>query len=387
MPTSTRGINMRTGNKRVVGTLLAVTLGVTSTSVLAGPAEAGPPIRIHGVVTAAGGGGLSGINVTALAERAVEGTTQWVAIDSATTGVDGSYNVGKLPDGNYRVRFDDPAGRYATEYYNNAFVPADAEVVALDSGKFDMAEVVLGGAAQLTGVVTGSTGDGIEGAEVTAYVEQSGAWVPFTTLPTVAGGHYDLGLLPGGTYKLGFHDPATGVTEYWNDKSTLVDADVLTVQNAGSSTGLNVQLATPLPEPTTPEPSPEPTPEPTMTPTVEPTPSATAAPTQQAVPTPVATTAPTTTTAKVVMVRRPRIRGLARIAQVLRVTRGTWNPTKVSRKIQWLANGKRIKGATKNRLTVTKKLRGKRISVRVVASTPQLADLTVKTRRTKKVRG
>jgi hypothetical protein len=378
---------MRSHHQRVVGTLLTVSLGVTSAAVLSGPAEAaGPPIRIHGVVTAAGGGGLSGINVTALAERAVEGATQWVEIDSATTGVDGSYNVGKLPDGNYRVRFDDPTGSYATEYYNDAFVPADADVVALDSGKFDMAEVVLGGAAQLTGVVTGSTGAGIEGAEVTAYVEQDDAWVPFTTLATVAGGRYDLGLLPGGTYKLGFHDPATGVTEYWNDKATLADADILTVQNAGSSTGLNVQLATPLPEPT-PEATPEPTPEPTVTPVAEPTPSATAAPTQQAAPATVATTAPTTTTAKVVMVKRPRIKGTAAVTQVLRVTRGTWNPTKVSRKIQWLADGKRIKGATKARLRVTKKLLGKRITVRVVASAPQRAALTVKTRRTKKVRG
>lgn len=377
---------MRTGTKRVVGTLLAVAVGATSTTVVASPTEAaGPPIRIHGVVTAAGGGGLSGINVTALAERAVQGTTQWVAIDSAKTGVDGSYNVGKLPDGNYRVRYDDPSGRYATEYYNDAFVPADADVVALDSGKFDMAEVVLGGAAQLTGVVTGSTGAGIEGAEVTAYVEQNGAWVPFTTLPTVAGGRYDLGLLPGGTYKLGFHDPATGVTEYWNDKATLVDADVLTVQNAGSSTGLNVQLATPLPDPT-----PPPVEEPTVTP-VAPAPapstgtSTTPSVTSSAVPAP--TAAPATPAAKAVaMVKRPRIRGVATVAEVLRVTRGTWNPGTVSRKVQWLADGKRIKGATKARLRVTKKLQGKRIAVRVRVSAPQHLDLTVKTRRTKKVR-
>jgi hypothetical protein len=376
---------MRTGNKRVVGTLLAVTLGVTSTAVLSGPAEAGQPNRIQGVVTAAGGGGVSGINVTALAETAVDGTTRWVVIDTATTGDGGGYNVGKLPDGNYRVRFDDPTGRYATEYYNNAFEPADAEIVALDTGRVRIADVVLGGAAQLTGVVTGSTGAGIEGAEVTAYVDEDGTWVPFTTIKTVAGGRYDLGLLPGGTYKLGFHDPATGVGEYWNDEATLAGADTLTVKDVGSSTGLDVQLATPVPDPE-PEPNPEPSPVSTATPTTDPTPSATAAPTQQTAPTPVATTAPTTTTAKVVMVKRPRIKGTAAVTQVLRVTRGTWNPTKVSRKIQWLANGKRIKGATKNRLRVTKKLVGKRITVRVVASAPQRAALTVKTRRTKKVR-
>ena len=86
------------------------------------------------------------------------------------------------------------------------------------------------------------------------------------------------------------------------------------------------------------------------------------------------------------MVKRPRIRGVVAVTQVLRVTRGTWNPTKVSRKIQWLANGKRIKGATKARLRVTKKLVGKRLSVRVIASAPEHTRLLVKTRRTKKVR-
>lgn len=86
------------------------------------------------------------------------------------------------------------------------------------------------------------------------------------------------------------------------------------------------------------------------------------------------------------MVKRPRIRGVAAVAEVLRVTRGTWNPGTVSRKVQWLADGKRIKGATKARLRVTKKLQGKRIAVRVRVSAPQHLDLTVKTRRTKKVR-
>ena len=99
-----------------------------------------------------------------------------------------------------------------------------------------------GGAAHLTGLVRGSTGTGIEGAEVTAYVEQDGAWIPFTTIMTAANGRYDLGGLPGGAYKLGFHDPATGVTEYWNDKASLADADTLNVQNAGSNSGLDAEL-------------------------------------------------------------------------------------------------------------------------------------------------
>lgn len=367
---------MRTLDKRVVGTLLAATVGLTSATVLSSPAGAAPPIRIHGVVTTAGGTGLPGIHVTALGERTVDGVAQWVEIDTATTAADGSYNVGKLPDGNYKVRYDDPSGSYSTEFYNDAFRPADATVVELRSGRFDMAPVVLGGAAHLSGLVTGSTGVGIVGAEVTAYVEQDGAWAPLTTIETVENGRWDLGLLPGGAYKLGFRDPATGVVEYWNDNASLADADTLTVQDAGSTSGLNAQLATPVPEPT-----PAPTPEPTPTPTADPTSTTTAPPAPQ-----VATTTATTTTARVVMVKRPRIKGVAAVARTVRVTRGTWNPTKVSRKIQWLANGKRIKGATKARLRVTGKLVGKRLSVRVVASAPQRTKLVVTTRTTRSVR-
>jgi hypothetical protein len=77
---------------------------------------------------------------------------------------------------------------------------------------------------------------------------------------------------------------------------------------------------------------------------------------------------------------------MAKVTKTLRVTKGTWTPTTVTRKIQWLANGKRIKGATKSRLRLTKKLAGKRISVRVIASAPGLAPLKVTTKRTKQVR-
>ena len=67
------------------------------------------------------------------------------------------------------------------------------------------------------------------------------------------------------------------------------------------------------------------------------------------------------------------------------MTKGTWNPTVVKRKVQWLANGKKIKRATKNRLLLTKKLVGKRISVRIVATAEGRTPVTVTTRRTKKI--
>ena len=370
---------MRNHYRQAVGALLAATVAVTSTTVLAGPADAvGKPARIRGVVTAADGTALAGVRVAALAEMTVGGIEQWVEVDTAVTGVDGRYSVGKLDDGTYRVRFDDPSGNYSTEFYNDASRADEAEDVILlpGGGMRDLLPTELGGAAHLIGLVTGSTGAGIGGAEVTAYVvDDGGSWIPFVTVTAGADGRYDVGGLPGGAYTLGFHDPVSQVTEYWNDEAALADADTLTVDSAGSTTGLDARLATPLPEPT---PGTDSTPTTTTTTTT----TTTVAPSG----TPVQTTAPTATTKQVLMVKRPRIRGVAAVAQVLRVTRGTWNPTKVSRKIQWLANGKRIKGATKARLRVTKKLVGKRLSVRVIASAPEHTRLLVKTRRTKKVR-
>ena len=243
---------MRTGTKRVVGTLLAVAVGATSTTVLAGPAEAvGKPARIKGIVETADGQPLAGIRVATLEERTVGGVDQWVEVDSGETGTDGRYSVGKLDDGTYRVRFDDTSGRYSTEFYNDqARIDLAEDVVLVPGGGMrELAPTELGAAAHLTGAVTGSAGSGIAGAEVTAYVVHDGTRTPFTTVTTDADGRYDVDGLPGGTYTLGFSDPASGVSEYWNDKAALAEADTLVVKSAGSSTGLDARLATPLPDP------------------------------------------------------------------------------------------------------------------------------------------
>lgn len=347
--------------RRAAAALLATGVGVTSAVALAGPANAGPPIRVSGTVVTADGIPLPGIMVTFQ-------TLDGVVAGSATTDTAGAYRVMRPTDTTYTIRFDDPTGTYASEWYNDKTSLAEADLVNFSVQKSDLGKTDLGAAAHLTGFVTGSTGAGIGGADVTAYVMKSSTWSSLLTVKTQPNGQYDLGLLPGGTYTLGFHDPATNVGEYWNDKAELKDANVLQVNAVGTTDGLNAQLATPLPAPT-----------PTETPTTTPTPTTTQVNT--------AAPAPTTATAKAVTVAvRPRIRGIAKVAKVLKVTKGTWTPTTVTKKIQWLANGKRIKGATKAKLRLTKKLAGKRISVRVVASAPGLTSLKVTTKRTKKVR-
>jgi hypothetical protein len=82
----------------------------------------------------------------------------------------------------------------------------------------------------------------------------------------------------------------------------------------------------------------------------------------------------------------PKIKGFAKVDQRLRVTKGAWNPTAVSRKVQWLANGKKIRGATKTRLRLTRRLAGKKITVKVTASAPGMKAVTIRTVATKKVK-
>jgi 5-hydroxyisourate hydrolase-like protein (transthyretin family) len=359
---------MRNTHLRAAGALLATAVGVTSAVVLAGPANAGAPIIVNGTVVTAEGTPLPGIMVTFQ-------TLDGVVAGSAKTDSSGAYRVMRPTDTTYTIRFDDPSGTYASEWYNNTTSLAEADLVNFGVRKSDLGQTDLGAAAHLTGFVTGSTGAGIGGADVTAYVMKNGSWSSLLAVKTQPDGQYDLGLLPGGTYTLGFHDPATNVGEYWNDKADLTDANALQVKEVGTTDGLNAQLATPLPEPT-----------PTETPTTTPTTPTTATTTTTTTTTPVNTAAPAATATAVTVAVRPRIRGIAKVAKTLRVTKGTWTPTTVTKKIQWLANGKRIKGATKNRLRLTKKLAGKRISVRIVASAPGLTKLKVTTKRTKKVR-
>ncbi len=120
---------MRTLDKRVVGTLLAATVGLTSATVLSSPAGAAPPIRIHGVVTAAGGTGLPGIHVTALGERTVDGVAQWVEIDSGDDRGRRQLQRRQAARRQLQVRYDDPSGSYSTEFYNDE-IRAEADATS-----------------------------------------------------------------------------------------------------------------------------------------------------------------------------------------------------------------------------------------------------------------
>jgi hypothetical protein len=367
------GAVVQTLSKKATALLIAPFVALVPVVMTGGPAEAAPPARIKGFVTAPGGVPLAGIHVSTLHWQ--EDLDQWIEADSDTSGVDGRYNVGKLVSGIYRVRYYDPSGSLATEFYRDQARAADADPIDVSVGVHELAPTELGGAAHLTGKVTGSNGAGIDRAVVTAYVSQDAEWISFQSVVTGADGSYDLGGLPGGSYTLGFRDPATGITEFWNDKAVLADAHTLNVQSQGVTDGLDAQLATPL----------EPTPVPTVTQGSTSTTSSTSS--TSSTTTTTASPASAATAKKTIRVlKKPVIKGVAKVGNRLRVTPGKINPTAVVRKIQWLAAGKVIKKATKRRFRVTNKQRGKKLTVRITISAPGYTTLVVKTKRTPRVK-
>jgi len=75
---------------------------------------------------------------------------------------------------------------------------------------------------------------------------------------------------------------------------------------------------------------------------------------------PAAATPPAVTAVTSMSVAKPKISGTAKVGKVLSATASKVSGAKVT--FQWFANGKKVKKATKSRLTLTRSLAGKRVS-------------------------
>lgn len=84
-------------------------------------------------------------------------------------------------------------------------------------------------------------------------------------------------------------------------------------------------------------------------------------------------------------VSTPKIKGKARVGARLTVNTGSWSPAPAFT-FRWYANGKAIKGATGTKLKLTSKLKGKRISVKIVATKTGYNTRSLTSARTAKVK-
>jgi hypothetical protein len=332
--------------------LAVLAAAVATAGVLVGPAQGADTGEIKGSVTGAGDG------VVVSAYRNDGG---WGLVGSATTK-DGRFSVTGLVAGvDYRIGFFDPQGRYAIEYYRDKWSVTSGVDVRVGA---DLT-VSLDPARHIRGKVTDTAGNGLEGIDVSAFLngDDSGVLINYAT--TDAGGSFDIGRLPWGNYRLQFSD--LGGT--YTSADSLGPFDLTDQRFSAEAPVVELAKAPPALEPT-PEPTPQPTPSPSATATATPTvtPSTPAAP------------------AALTNVTAPKVKGKARVGKKLRALAGSWTPSSVTYRYQWLANGKPIKGATTSRLTVGRKQLNRKLSVRVTATAPDGRATTVTSPVTAKVK-
>ncbi len=203
--------------------------------------------RLIGTVTAdIGGAPLPNIRVAAFRYIADPTYSYWQEVKSRVSLGDGSYNLGGLGDGTYRLRFSDDAGNYAPEHHDNAIEFDNASSISVTAGGTVSTNASLASASRIQGTVTDEGGSNqLEGVYVYAYRNNgSGSWNYVNLTTTLADGSYDLKGLTAGDHRLEFYDP-TGLhqREYYDDKTDFNSANAISIATGVTLTGYDASLA------------------------------------------------------------------------------------------------------------------------------------------------
>ena len=216
---------------------IAVTAGSTTENINAQLATATFG-QISGRVTNASGVGIADIYINVYDQNFFD-----VGSSSAPTDANGYYTVSNVPAGKVRVYFNvSQFQNYQYEWYNNksSFATADPVTVTAGSitGGID-AELGING---ISGRVIDMAGVGIQNICVKAhnldYIYYS------KTVLTDASGYYSLEGLPAGTFKVQFNNNGLNfISEWYNDKSSLAQADPVVVTAGHITPDINAQMA------------------------------------------------------------------------------------------------------------------------------------------------
>jgi len=203
--------------------------------------------NITGTVT--GPGGVTPLEDIHVRAYHWNGTNSyWESVGSSDTDVDGSYDIGGLASGTYRVEFRDYNDNYLKEYYNNKSSLDSADDISVTVPQTVTgidASLALGG--HITGTVTGPDGvTPLEDVYVRFYHwnESNSNWEYVGYSDTDVDGSYDVGGLESDTYRIEFRDNSGNyLKEYYNNKSSLDSADDISVTAPQIVTGIDASLA------------------------------------------------------------------------------------------------------------------------------------------------
>jgi hypothetical protein len=174
----------------------------------------------------------------------------WESVWYGSTDASGSYSIGGLAAGTYRVEFRDLENNYTRESY------ADAEDLDLGVDILVAADQTVSGinaslakASRITGTVTGP--DGItplgQGKGVQVYRwnnKLGGYWESVSSGSTDASGSYSIDGLAAGTYRVEFSDwQGHYLAEFYGDGVDLASGTDILVPAEKIVTGISVSLA------------------------------------------------------------------------------------------------------------------------------------------------
>lgn len=223
---------------------VAVTSGNTTAGIDASLEKAG---SISGTVTdAETGEPVEGINVCA--ER-----TNGYSYDCETSGADGTYTIGGLHQGSYKVSFRsgwietapdeyEPVS-YVRQYYDGEAREIDADLVSVTGGVTTTGiDAAMVPGAEVEGTVSDGTAP-VEDVEVCAYRASSGSEAGCAY--TDEEGRYLIIGIPDGNYKLRFSPPYGSLfaPQYYDGKSSLAAADAVALSAGAKTTGIDATLA------------------------------------------------------------------------------------------------------------------------------------------------
>jgi len=221
-------------NKSDIGSADLVWLTAPSNTTVNATLDRGGSITGR-VTDAETGEALSGIYVD------IYDAATYSTVSYGYTGTDGTYNVGGLRSGSYKVQFRADNGIYATEWYDNKEDFESADSVLLTAPNNATVNAALGHGGSITGRVTDAkTGEALSGI----YVDIYDANTYYSTVSygvTGNDGTYTAGGLQNGSYKVQFYDNSgMYFSEWYDNKSDIGSAELVWL--TAPSTTVNAAL-------------------------------------------------------------------------------------------------------------------------------------------------
>jgi 5-hydroxyisourate hydrolase-like protein (transthyretin family) len=219
--------------------LVTLAAGAARTDVNATLGLAG---HITGTVSGASADPLAGIDVEAWHST---GSGGWDNLAQATTPADGSYDLGNLQAGVYRVRFKGVAGVYLEQFFHDKPDAATADDVIVTAGATTAGiDATLVAPGRLTGTVRNAAAAGLPGIHVDIY--GPGGSSPLESALTAADGSYVFDGLWPGSYRLQFRDDSNAYfNQFYQDKPDLGTADPIIVVAGATTAGIDATLIAP----------------------------------------------------------------------------------------------------------------------------------------------